>query len=350
MGFKYYLGLFCSFNMKKIIYLIFLVSLTSFSQVGGESIYNFLNLTGSAKQAALGGKTLTLLDDVNQPIWNPSTINQGLDNQLSINYMNYLADVSLTSASFAHLVNRHFGILHAGITYLNYGKFLGADENGIETGSFRAYDLAISVGYSHNIFNTDIFIGANLKFINSVIENYSSVGIGSDFAILYYNEYKPYALTLVVRNIGCQVTVFDETREELPFQIELGVSYKLENVPLIWHFTFDNLQQWNISESNPSNATIDINGNVTEEKISFLDNTIRHLSVGAEFFPEGAFNIRLGYNFRRSKELQLIDKRTFSGFTAGFGLKMNKLKFNYAFSKYHPASNVSAFSLQINLN
>jgi len=336
--------------MKKIIYLLFLSSVCSFSQVGGESIYNFLNLTGSAKQAALGGETLTLLDDVNQPLWNPSTINMKLNNQLSVNYMNYLADVSLTSVSFAHLVNKHFGTLHTGITYLNYGKFIGANENGVETGSFRAYDLAISIGYSYNIFNTDIFIGANLKLINSVVENFSSLGVASDFAILYNNEYRPYVFTLVVRNVGYQVTVFDETREDLPLQIDLGASYKLENVPITWHITFDNLQRWNIAVSNPSNAIIDINGNVTKEKITFFDNAIRHLSVGAEFFPKGAFNIRLGYNFRRSKELQLIDKRTFSGFTAGFGLKMNKLKFNYAFSKYHPASNVSTFSLQINLN
>lgn len=336
--------------MKKIIQLIFLISFSSFSQVGGESIYNFLNLTGSAKQAALGGKTLTLLDDVNQPLWNPSTINQDNDNQLSVNYMNYLADVNLTSVSFAHLVNQNFGMLHGGITYLNYGKFIGADENGIETGTFKAYDLAFSLGYSYNIFKTDFFIGANIKLINSVIENYSSFGIGTDIALLYFNEYDPYAITLVVRNIGYQITVFDESREKLPFQIDLGASYSLENVPITWHFTFDNLQQWDISESNPSNSITDIDGVLTNEKISFIDNAIRHLSVGAEFFPKGAFNMRLGYNFRRAKELQLIDKRTFSGFTAGFGLKMNKMKFNYAFSKYHPASNVSTFSLQINLN
>lgn len=336
--------------MKKIIQLIFLISLSSFSQVGGESIYSFLNLTGSAKQAALGGKALTLLDDVNQPLWNPSAINQELDNLLSVSYMNYLADVNLTSASFAHMVSRKFGTMHAGITYLNYGKFIGADENGIETGTFKAYDLAFSIGYSYNIFKTDFFVGANVKLINSVIENYSSFGVGTDLAVLYYNEYEPYVFTIVIRNIGYQVTVFDETREELPLQIELGASYKLENVPITWHFTFDNLQKWDISTSNPSNATTDINSTITDEKISFLDNTIRHFSIGTEFFPESAFNIRLGYNFRRSKELQLIDKRTFAGFTAGFGLKMNKLKFNYAFSKYHPASNASTFSLQINLN
>lgn len=336
--------------MKKIIQLLFLVSLSSFSQVGGESVYNFLNLTGSARQAALGGKTLTLLDDVNQPLWNPSSINQDLDNQLSLNYMNFLADVSLTSATFAHMFGEKFGTLHTGITYLNYGNFIGADENGIETRTFKAYDLAFSIGYSYNIHESDFFVGATIRLINSVIENYSSFGISSDVAILYYNEYKPYVFTLVVRNVGYQITAFDEVKEDLPLQIELGATYKLENVPLTWYFTFDNLQQWDISESNPSNATTDINGIVTDEKISFFDNSMRHLSLGAELFSEGAFAIRLGYNFRRSKELQLIDKRTFSGFTAGFGLKMKKFNFNYAFSKYHPASNASTFSLLINLN
>ena len=337
-------------NMKKIIQLIILISLNSFSQVGGENIYNFLNLTGSAKQAALGGKTLTLLDDVNQPLWNPSVINQNLDNQLSLNYMNYLADLNLTSASFAHMLNRNFGTIHAGITYLDYGKFIGADDEGNETGAFKAYDLAFSIGYSYNIFKTDFFVGANIKLINSVIENYSSFGLASDLAILYYNEYEPYTFTLVVRNIGYQFTTFDETRENLPLEIDLGASYELENVPITWHMTLSNLQEWDVSESNPSNAITDIDGNVTNEKISFFDNAIRHINIGAEIFPKGAFNIRLGYNFRRAKELQLIDKRTFSGFTAGFGLKMKKFKFNYAFSKYHPASNASTFSLQINLN
>ena len=337
--------------MRKILFILFLIlSCPTYSQVGGESIYNFLNLPGSAKQAALGGKVITLLDDANQPLWNPTVPNQALNNQISLNYMNFLADVNLTSVTFAHMINQNTGILHAGVTYLNYGEFIGADENGVETGNFNAHDLAFTLGYSYNILKSDFFLGTNVKLINSVIENYSSFGVGADFSLKYYTEHKPYIFALALRNLGYQVTVFDEEREELPLQIEFGVSYKLEKVPVTWHFSLDNLQQWDVAKSNPSNTTTDIDGNVTEEKISFLDNAIRHFSIGTEFFPEGSFNIRLGYNFRRSKELQLIDKRTFSGFTAGFGLKMKKLKFNYAFSKYHPASNASTFSLQINLN
>lgn len=336
--------------MKKILIIFLLASSTHYSQVGGESIYNFLNLTSSSRQAALGGKVVTLMEDVNQPIWNPSVINQKMENQLAINYMNYLADITLASLSYALPINRNIGSVHSNVTYLNYGNFISADDDGNETGNFKAYDLSFSLGYSYNISKTDIFVGANLKVINSVIENYSSIGVGGDLAILYYNENLPYIFTAVVRNIGYQVTIYDEDREKLPTEIMLGASYKLENVPITWHVSMDNLQKWNIAKSNPSNTVTDINGVVTEEKINFLDNAIRHLSVGAELFPEKGFNLRFGYNFRRSKELFLTDKRTFAGFTAGFGIKLNRLKFNYAFSKYHPAANSSTFTLLINLN
>ena len=62
--------------MKKISFLYFILFSSSlFSQVGGESVFQFLNLNSSSRQVALGGEVLTLINDVNQPIWNPSTIN-----------------------------------------------------------------------------------------------------------------------------------------------------------------------------------------------------------------------------------------------------------------------------------
>ena len=288
--------------MKQIFLLLFFTSLQLFSQVGGESIYNFLNIPGSARQAGLGGNVLTLMDDVNQPTWNPATINENHHNNLSVSYLNYLADLNIATVAYAYKFNDRIGTFHSSINYLNYGKFIGADEQGVETGSFKAYDLAFSIGYAYNIPNSNFYVGANLKFINSVIENYSSLGIGTDLAILFNSRNVPYNFTLVVRNLGYQVTAYDETKEDLPTQIDFGISYKLQNVPIRWFLTIDNLQKWDISVSNPSNNITDIDGTVTEEEINFLDNAIRHFTIGTELFSENAFNIRLGYNFRRSKE------------------------------------------------
>ena len=330
--------------------VLFFIVYNFYSQVGGDNVYQFLNLSSSARQIALGGEVLTLLDDVNQPLWNPSVIKPELDSQVSLNYSSYLADINLGSISYARLISRRFGTIYGNITYLDYGSIIGADEQGIETGEFNANDIALTIGYSRNLPWTNLFFGANLKFINSNIATFSSFGVALDLSILYYSPYKPFSFTLVARNFGTQLKSFNGTNENIPFKLALGASYKLEYVPLKWYLTLDNLQNWDISVPNPSEQTIDLEGNVTQEKVGFINNAMRHFIVGAEFFPESLINIRLGYNFRRAAELKLQNIRTFAGVSFGFGIQMNRFKFNYAFSKYHSASNASTFSLEIDLD
>lgn len=334
----------------KIVLIIFLISFNLQSQVGGERIYQFLNLSSSARQIALGGEVLTIMDDVNQPIWNPSVINTELDNMLSVNYSSFLAGINIGSVSYAKMISRRFGTIHGSIQYLDYGTLIGADEQGNETGNFGANDIAISFGYAVNLPWTNFFMGANVKLINSNISTFSSFGIALDFGVLYYSPYKPYSFTLVVRNAGTQIKSFTGEQEKLPFKVALGASYQLKYVPLKWYVTLDNLQQWDVSVANPSEQNIDLEGNITQDQVGFIANSLRHFVVGAEFFPDSLINIRLGYNFRRAAELKLQNVRTFGGISFGFGIQMNKFKFNYAYSKFHSASNASTFSLTIDLN
>lgn len=337
--------------MYKRLNLFFLfVTFLSQAQTGGESAYLFLNTPTYARQVALGGKILTFIDDVNQPIWNPATINLNHHNQLSANYTSYLAGVNIGSVSYAYEINKHIETIHTSVKYINYGSLIRADINGNEDGNFNASDIAISIGYARNIPKTDFYFGANLKFIHSNIDNFSSTGVAIDLGFIYYSVDKPYIISAVARNIGTQISSFDGTKERLPFEVAIGASYKLQNVPLRWYLTLDNLQKWQVGVSNPSNNITDLESNVTEESISFLDNAFRHVIIGAELFPESAINLRVGYNFRRGKELQQQNIRTFGGISFGFGLKMNRLKLNYAYSKFHSAANVSTFSLQIDLD
>ena len=338
--------------MKKYFLLIVLfVYSNTFSQVGGEHIYNFLNLPTSAKNAALGGKVITSLEDVNQPMFNPAMINAEMDNKLGINYVNYLADINYGSLNYAHTFSERFGTMHTGISFVDYGKMIGADKNGNETGTFKARDIAVSIGYARQIPWQSFYYGVNIKWINETIENYSSNGIAADFGLVYYTDKKPYIITLVVRNVGYQITLFDQEREKLPLDIQLGLSYQLEELPIKWYITADNLQRWKIAVSNPSDSETSIDGTVTIKEPTFLDNVTRHLIVGGELFSDKSINFHLGYNFRRAKELRLTEARTFAGFSFGFGIRLsNRMKFNYAYTKYHPVSNSSTFSLQFDMN
>ncbi|RTY86454.1 type IX secretion system protein PorQ [Flavobacterium sp. GT3R68] len=334
----------------KFLYVcFFLLCTVSYGQIGGQSVYQFLNLITSPRQAALGGKAITIYDDdVNQAHYNPATINADMDNHLALNYGSYFGEVTYGTASYAYTYDRHLQTFQAGVNYVNYGKFEGRDENGDATAEFTGSEIALSFGYAYNVPNTDIHLGANAKLISSTLESYNSFGGALDLGALYLDETNEINYALVVRNIGMQFTTYDETREKLPLEIIAGVSQQLQNVPIRWHLTLENLQQWKVAFSNPARAEGSIDGGSTEEKVSFLNNAMRHVILGAELFPKKVFNIRIGYNFRRAAELKLLEQRTFSGISVGFGIKVNKLKFNYSYSRYTLAGNTSLFGLTIN--
>jgi len=336
--------------MKYFVLLIFFSTLISTAQVGGESTYMFLNFPTSARQTALGGSVLTLTDDINQPLWNPASINEELDATMSVNYVKHLTGINYFSGAYAYDAGRHTGTFHTGLTYFNYGSFIAADENGIETGTFNAYDMALSFGYAYQIPRTGIHVGMNVKLINSVIEKYSSFGLATDLAIMYYNEDRPYRFAAVLRNAGMQLTYYTDTKESLPLQIVVSGSYKLEHVPIRLYGTLDNLQRWNLAQTNPSDSTSDFEGNILINEPSFLNNAMRHVVFGIELFPDRGFSLRTGFNFQRAQELKLKNTRSFAGLNFGFGLKLKKFKLNYAYSKYHPVADSHSFGLEINLN
>jgi hypothetical protein len=334
---------------KLLISIFFLFCTVNYGQIGGKSVYQFLNMITSPRQAALGGKVITIFDeDVNQAHFNPATINPEMDNHLAVNYGNYLGAITYGTAAYAYTYDRHVQTFHAGINYVNYGKFDGYDENGNQTTSFTGSDIALSFGYSYNIPYTNFYFGANAKLISSTLESYTSYGGAVDLGALFIDEGNDVNWALVVRNLGTQITTYSGTQEKLPLEVLAGVSQEVENVPIRWHLTIENLQQWNIAFSNPNRAIGSIDGSANQEKISFMNNALRHVVFGIELFPKKSFNLRLGYNFRRAEELRVVDQRNFSGISLGFGLKMGKLKFNYSHSRYSLAGNTSLFGLTIN--
>jgi hypothetical protein len=337
--------------LKKIITLFCLLfSVLTYAQVGGESTYQFLNLVSSPRQAALGGKVLTIVDyDVTQGLYNPATINVDMDNQLALNYTSYLGGISYGTAAYAYTVDRRTQTFHAGITYINYGSFDGYDEDGNSTGTFTGNETALSFGYATQLGYSDFYLGANAKLITSKLEQYNSLGAAVDLGLLYINEDIDFHAALAVRNFGTQITTYAGLKEKLPFEVDFGMSQSLENVPIRWHITLENLQEWPIARPNPARSTSDLSGNQTDEKIGFLGQVMRHSIFGVEVFPEKGFNISLGYNFRRAEELRILEQRNFSGLSAGFSIKMNKMRFSYTHAKYTSAANANFFGLQIDL-
>jgi len=333
-----------------LLFLGLLLVFGSSAQVGGKYTYEFLNLISSPREAALGGKVLTNYDwDTSQALHNPAAINTEMDGQLALNFVNYFADINYGSVSFAKSFSEKKHLINAGVTYIDYGAFDGYDENGNSTGKFSGNEFALTIGYMYAVPNSDLKIGANGKFISSKLEAYSSIGGALDLAMLYDFKNSNSQLTLVASNIGTQFSTYENTKEKIPFHVDLAFGRKLDKLPLKWHIVFENLQQWDLSFSNPARSEIDLDGVETQEEISFFNKLTQHIVIGGELFHGKAINLRFGYNFRRGHELKIEGNRVFAGITAGFGLKLNKYRVNYAFQKFSAAANVHTFGLNINL-
>ncbi|MBS3739157.1 type IX secretion system protein PorQ [Mesohalobacter halotolerans] len=331
--------------------LIFLIPILASAQIGGQNTYQFLNLPVSPRHAALGGKNVTLNNyDPSSALNNPALINYKMDNQLAVNYMNFVGDINYGTASYAYLFDRRTRVLQAGITYINYGSFDGFDENANSTGTFTGNEAALSIGYQQKLGRSDFHLGANVKFITSKLENFTSFGIASDIGLSYKYDRWNLIVSGVVRNLGYQIKPFNEIREDLPLEVVLGVSQKFRKLPFRWHITIENVQEWDIAFGNSARDEVDLNGNVTEDDPGFFANITRRTILGIEFFPDSGFNIQLGYNLRRAEELRIEDQRSFAGLSGGLSIKFNKVRINYSYTRFNRAANTSFFGVSIDLS
>lgn len=324
--------------LKRILVFLLFVTVTASAQ-DGTRVYEFVNITTSARQAALGGNANSAWDaDPNMSYWNPAMMNERQHGQVAFNYINYLADVNFGTLSAVYALDDYnFVSVHG--QYVDYGDFRGYDENDNATGDFSAKDAALTIGYAHNL--SDFFtVGANLKYINSRIESYSSSAVAMDFGAVFHDIDYNTNVSLAIRNVGTQLQTYSGKKEKMPVQINLGISHRLEHVPIELSMTLHDLQKFDIS------MPYDKNGQEVGTMRKFID----HVSVGAELFPDKGFNIRLGYNFKRGNELALEDARTFAGLTYGFGIRINAFRFEFGHANYYKGSNTNHFGLIVNLD
>ena len=335
-----------------IIVLAFLCLNSSvFSQLGGSSSYQFLDLANSSRIQGLGGKNISLSDsDVNLTISNPALLDSTQSGSITLNYHNYIGDINYGFSSFTHHV-KNIGTFNLAMMYANYGKFKRADASGQINGEFVANDLALMVGYGRAI-DSNIRIGANLKFFNSIYDFYYSNGLAVDLAASYQKPNSLFSAGLVIQNIGFSFSKYSDN-EALPLDIQAGVTYKLRHAPFRFSLTLANLQQWDLTYDDPL-APQDFDPNTFEPipaaEPTILDKAAGHVIFATEIVLSKNFNIQLGYNMRRRQELRFLDKKGMVGFSGGVAFKVKKFHLNYSVASYNLAGNSHSFSITTNIH
>ena len=269
-----------------------------------------------------------------------------MHNHLAFNYVNYLADIMYGYAAYSRTYN-NLGTFAFGIHYIDYGDFIYVpEESAVPTGTFSAKEYAFNMTFGRMI-TSNLNAGATLKPIFSSLETYKSFGLLLDLGTTYISNNKNFTTSLLIKNIGGQITTYYEgaERESVPFDIQLGITYKLEHAPFRILATAQHLTDWNIRYEK-QNTDDNLQESISE---NFLDKAFNHFTVGAELFPIRNFTIRLGYNHLRKKELSLEDMPSTVGLSWGFGIKISKFNLSYGSAKYHLAGASNHFSVSVNL-
>ena len=349
-----------------IITLLF-ISIHSFSQIGGDNTYEFLNLPTSARVSALGGNNISIADDdINMPFYNPALLNKSMDNHLALNYIDYLTDINYAYVSYAKHIDK-FGTFALGLNYLNYGKFIEADNTGVINGEFKATEYAFNLLWSYPL-DSNFTFGANLKNIYSDLYIASSYGIAFDLGLTYTNKKMLLTSAFVLKNIGKQITDYNgnmtafEGGEPLPFDVQIGITKKLKHAPFRLSITAENLSTYDMLYANPDNNKSEI---IAEEPTDTTartpselelkvregtDNFFRHIVFGVEFIPTKNLHINLGYNYQRRQELKLETRPFIVGFSWGIGFKISKFHISYSRVSYHLSGGTNQFSVRANLS
>lgn len=346
--------------LKKIFILVIIafVSVIARSQNGGNSTYDFLNLTNSARIAALGGQQISLFDDdLNVVFHNPSLLNPSMSNHTVLNYVNYFAGINYGYAAYAWNTGKAH-TLGAGIHYVNYGDFIRANESGLQEGTFRAADYAFNIYYSRPILDSLFTIGVNFKPLYSDLESYNSFGLALDGGITYFNPDKLFSAALVMKNAGMQLKKYypSQNRESVPFEIQLGITKELTHAPFRFSIIAHQLQKWDLrykteKDIEEEEGNINLGEPAQSTPVAdFADNFMRHMIFGLEFVPSKNFNVQLGYNYKRRQELKIDERAGMVGFSWGFGIRIKKFHINYGRSAYHLARGTNHFSITTNLS
>lgn len=310
--------------MKRVLFAAFLTFIPFFCKAQeSQTVYNFLRLPVSAHVAALGGDNTTLVeDDASLIFHNPALINSVTDRTLNLNIMTYMEGSTSASASFVKAAGERGSW---GVTgqYMSYGTMKETTANGQQTGEFSARDVAVGGSFAYAL-NNKFSGGITAKFVASYIGQYNSLGAAVDLGLNYYDSDRELSVSTVARNLGGQLSAYEDDFERMPLDIQVGITKRLLRSPLRLSVSLVRLNDWEFGLG-------------------------KHIVIGADLILSPQFYIAAGYNAMRAAEMKIPENDGESthgaGLSIGGGLQLQRFKLNVAYAKYH----VSSSSLLINL-
>ena len=334
--------------LRAFLILALLFSFTAgFSQtLGGRAAYSFLKLPPSPLLAAAGGVNVSYAaGEVSLTANNPALLQKDISKQINSSFNAFLAGTraySLTGALHSTKLATTFG---GHIYTFDYGNIAGTDAAGNVVGQFRPLEYVIQVSAAKNYLDNWTY-GLTLKFISSTLGQYRSSAVAADVGVLFQDTARGFSASVVVKNMGTQLTNYTTEKEELPFELQAGVTKRLARAPFAFSVTAQHLQTLDIVY----NDTAFNRDNNISAATSVLDKLVTHLIVASHIYAGQNLEATIGYNLLRRRELATGNEGNgLTGFSAGLRLRLSKLQVTYARTAYQRGVAANLIGITVHL-
>jgi len=327
--------------MKKYyILLIFVFSVSSLLAQNpnlGTSGAQFLKIHLGAKEEAMGGGVIGLVDDASAVFWNPAGIAKVKNVDVNFSYTNWFNLFDLNAASVAYNLGEA-GVVDASMIVFSTGQMeITTEQEPNGTGRyFDAQDLALGISYAR--FLTDRFnVGVTVKYVYQRIWNEAADGFAFDVGTQYRLDFQNLTIAMSMANFGGDLkfggpdlNITYDKNANFPLSRLAPAQLQTDSYPLPLYF------QVGIGFDIYQADFIKVRGDV--DAIHPNDNSER-INLGTEFSFFDRFYLRGGYKYN-------YDDEKFA-FGAGVNLPISQtlIRFDYAYSIYDILPSVHRVSL-----
>lgn len=333
-----YLCLFLVENMRNILVILFFsFFLQTVAAQSGDQVFTFLRYPSSTRANALGGNVVSLVErDPSLIFHNPALLGGEMDGMVNLNYMNYIADINVGSVLFTKAWKER-GAWGIGATYLSNGTIKGTTIDNLPLGDITAKDINVSGFFSYDL--SDKWRGGvSMKFLYSNMDIYTSLGLCVDAGLSYYNSEKEFSFGFALKNIGAQLKPYDEVRQKMPWDIQMGITKRMNHAPIRLTVTAMHLNRWKFDYVNDADNSY--------KGDNFFQSFIKHVVIGIDYVPSDNFWLGIGYNPKTTLDMKLQGGNALAGFSGGAGVKIKMFDVGVSVAKYHP----SALSMMLSIS
>lgn len=292
----------------KLVFLF--ITLLTGELAYSQTVYRFLYLDVSAREASLAGTSLARTSDPSGFFYNPAVSVDSKDHFVTFGFLKHILDIN-AGYIFATGERPGIGYFGLGIGYINYGSFTTTDEFGNQLGTFSAGDAMVILNYS-NFLGENFSYGFNLKGIYSTIASARSSAVAFDAGLYYNFPSSMSGIGFSIDNIGTQLTYYGSGKEILPVNVRVGVTKQLEHLPLVLNVALQHLADSDLS----------------------LSEKLGSFAVGGEFLLSNNFRLRIGYDNLQHRQMKIGLSSGLEGMSFGLGLKVAGYTFDYSFSSW----------------